>query len=412
MKQKYFIFALTMFFYLSIYAQKEYVWFPKEYAPSKRPNVMTKDTVYLSISDNRSFTKKAKVKCSPAELKNVIIELYRSVYPNAYFIYDDAFYTEECKNNNINIKIGIQKYSATFSWGTWTGWTTFDVYYCKRINNINYDYTKSVAYYSSESNLLGHISGSSCLKNAYKAAVDDMFYFVDSSYSTIKNQLELANRSVPKVGDTNNSINPNNEKLVASEDLKRIARSNSRVKLDPKDIYKKRTNAVFMIFTNDGEQAAQGSGFFISKDGIAISNYHVFKGTYKGLEVIKTIDGNKYKIKNVLGYSEKYDYMVFEIEGDSFDYIPVNTDGIEIGDEVYAIGSPLGFENTISNGLISQKHRDFLYQISVPIDHGSSGGALINKYGEAVGITTGGIDASNANLNFAIDIKVMFNERY
>ena len=121
---------------------------------------------------------------------------------------------------------------------------------------------------------------------------------------------------------------------------------------------------------------------------------------------------NKYKIKNVLGYSEKYDYMVFEIEGDSFDYIPVNTDGIEIGDEVYAIGSPLGFENTISNGLISQKHRDFLYQISVPIDHGSSGGALINKYGEAVGITTGGIDASNANLNFAIDIKVMFNERY
>ena len=72
----------------------------------------------------------------------------------------------------------------------------------------------------------------------------------------------------------------------------------------------------------------------------------------------------------------------------------------------------MGFENTISSGLISQKHRDFLYQISVPIDHGSSGGALINKYGEAIGITTGGIDVSTANLNFALDIKVIFNEKF
>ncbi len=412
MNQKYFIFVLSLFLCLSISAQKQYVWAPKEYTPSKRPNVMAKDTVYLSISDNRSFTKKTKVKCTSEELKNVLIELYRRVYPNAYFIYDDAFYTEECKNNSINIKVGIQKYSATFSWGTWTGWTTFDVYFCKRINNTNIDYTKSVSYYSSEANLLGYITGSACLKNAYKAAIDDMFDCIDFGFSTIKNQLELAKRSTLQSGITINPINPNNEKLVEPGVLSKIVKSNSKVKLDPKDIYKRRTNAVFMIFTSDGEQAAQGSGFFISKDGIAISNYHVFKDTYKGLEVIKTVDGNKYKIKEVLGYSEKYDYIVFQIDGDSFDYIPVSTHGIEIGDEVYAIGSPMGFENTISSGLISQKHRDFLYQISVPIDHGSSGGALINKYGEAIGITTGDIDVSTANLNFALDIKVIFNEKF
>lgn len=412
MKQKYLIFTLAMFLCLSLTAQKQYVWAPKEYTPSKRPNVMSKDTVYLSISDNRSLTKKTKVKCTPTELKNVIIDLFRNVYPNAYFIYNDAFYTEENKNNSVNIKIGIQKYGATFSWGNWTGWTTFDVYYCKRVNNTNLDFTKSVAYYSSNSNLLGYTTGKACLKNAYIAAIDEMFGFIDSSFSTINNQLELAKRSTQQSGVTDNPININNEKLVDPGVLTKIAKSNSKVKLEPKEIYKCRTNAVFMIFTNNGEQAAQGSGFFISKDGIAISNYHVFKDTYKGLEVIKTVDGKKYQIKEVLGYSEKYDYIVFQIEGDSFDYIPVNSHGIEIGDEVYAIGSPLGLENTMSSGLISQKHRDFLYQISVPIDHGSSGGALINKYGEAVGITTGGIDASTANLNFAIDIKVIFNEKF
>ena len=107
MKQKYLIFTLAMFLCLSLTAQKQYVWAPKEYTPSKRPNVMSKDTVYLSISDNRSLTKKTKVKCTPTELKNVIIDLFRNVYPNAYFIYNDAFYTEENKNNSVNIKINI-----------------------------------------------------------------------------------------------------------------------------------------------------------------------------------------------------------------------------------------------------------------------------------------------------------------
>ena len=44
----------------------------------------------------------------------------------------------------------------------------------------------------------------------------------------------------------------------------------------------------------------------------------------------------------------------------------------------------------------------------MPIDHGSSGGALLNKYGEAIGITTGGVEASQANLNFAVDLKAIF----
>ena len=60
------------------------------------------------------------------------------------------------------------------------------------------------------------------------------------------------------------------------------------------------------------------------------------------------------------------------------------------GEKVYTIGSPLGLENTFSSGEISQLREDNLIQINAPIDHGSSGGALINEYGEVIGITTAG----------------------
>lgn len=67
-------------------------------------------------------------------------------------------------------------------------------------------------------------------------------------------------------------------------------------------------------------------------------------------------------------------------------------------------------QNTLSNGLISQKWDDTKFQISVPIDHGSSGGALINQYGEVIGITSGGRDDTHANLNYAVDIRTIFNQ--
>ena len=92
-------------------------------------------------------------------------------------------------------------------------------------------------------------------------------------------------------------------------------------------------------------------------------------------------------------------------------YIPLSRDLPRIGDKVYAIGSPRGLENTLSSGEVSQMNlyeEEGLIQINVPIDHGSSGGALINQYGEAVGITTAGIDGSNANLNFALSVKALF----
>ena len=89
-------------------------------------------------------------------------------------------------------------------------------------------------------------------------------------------------------------------------------------------------------------------------------------------------------------------------------YIPIAGRKPNVGEKVFAIGSPRGLENTFSSGEISQWRDRNLMQISALIDHGSSGGALINEYGEVVGITSGTFyDGSQANLNYAWSIDVI-----
>ena len=175
------------------------------------------------------------------------------------------------------------------------------------------------------------------------------------------------------------------------------------------EIFAKYNTAVFMVFTSDGWSNYQGSGFFISSKGIGVSNYHVFKGTSIGRERIKLSDESVYTLRNVIKASEDEDIIIFQIESNrqNFNYIPIADISPKVGEKVFAIGSPRGWENTFSSGEISQRRENNMLQISVPIDHGSSGGALINEYGKAIGITSGGIDESGANLNFAIDIQVI-----
>ena len=184
---------------------------------------------------------------------------------------------------------------------------------------------------------------------------------------------------------------------------------NAKIIMTGSEIFEKYDAAVFMVFTYDGTNVFQGSGFVIRDDGIAVSNYHVFEGTGKGFEILKFSNGNTYNIKDVIAYDSDEDIILFRIDANRirFPFIPMSSIAPRVGEDVYAIGSPLGLENTFSSGEISQLRGYDLIQINVPIAHGSSGGALINKYGEAIGITTAGIDGSGANLNFAININVI-----
>ena len=177
-------------------------------------------------------------------------------------------------------------------------------------------------------------------------------------------------------------------------------------KLDGSQIFAKYNRAVFMVFTSDGYNTYQGSGFFINQYGLAVSNYHVFKGTGIGKEAIKLSGSdNIYKVVEVIQSSESEDFIVFRVDVSNTDFIPVAKFKPNVGEKVYAIGSPRGLENTFSSGEVSQWRDKNLMQISALIDHGSSGGALINEYGEVVGITSGSFaDGSQANLNYAWSI--------
>ena len=180
-------------------------------------------------------------------------------------------------------------------------------------------------------------------------------------------------------------------------------------KLDGSKIFAKYNTAVFMVFTSDGYNGYQGSGFFINSEGLAISNYHVFQGTNIGAEQIKLADSDEiYKVAEVIHSDADEDFILFRVGVSNTNYIPIAKYKPQVGEKVYAIGSPRGLENTFSSGEVSQWRDKNLMQISALIDHGSSGGALINEYGEVVGITSGSfVDGSQANLNYAWSIDVI-----
>jgi serine protease Do len=229
--------------------------------------------------------------------------------------------------------------------------------------------------------------------------------------------LSCVRKSGRKENTTMNRQSANNEYLQrniqnsTSKVEKRITQrdATSKSTMTGAEIFKRYNSAVFMVFTSDGEKTYQGSGFFVSASGIGISNYHVFEGTTIGYEQIKLSNNRVYRVKNIIARNKENDYIIFQVEtdGSTFNYIPIESSQPRVGEKVFAIGSPRGLENTFSSGEISQIRGDNLIQISVPIDHGSSGGATINEYGNVIGITVGGYQNSGANLNFAININVL-----
>ena len=177
--------------------------------------------------------------------------------------------------------------------------------------------------------------------------------------------------------------------------------SNKGKALTPEEIYRRCNPAVFTVLTDE----AQGSGFFINSSGMAVTNYHLLRVANSGR--VELANNRAYQIVEVLKASEELDYAIFRVGvSDKVPFLPISRKDVLIGEKAYAIGSPKGVNNTFSQGIVSQK-RGHLIQISVPIDHGSSGGALLNEYGEVIGITAAGVEDSNADLNFAIDIHML-----
>ena len=163
---------------------------------------------------------------------------------------------------------------------------------------------------------------------------------------------------------------------------------------------------VSIIMGNKDGPIAQGTGFFISKNGAILTNYHVIRNGDRAIAEFP--DGRTVAIDGVLAFNKTRDVAIIKAHGDNFRTLTLgDSDQLGVGDEVVAIGSPEGLESTVSNGIVSAvrtlEEKGKVLQVTAPISHGSSGGPLFNMAGEVVGITSSGIEEGE-NLNFAIPI--------
>ncbi len=170
------------------------------------------------------------------------------------------------------------------------------------------------------------------------------------------------------------------------------------------------SDAVFYIEVYDrrGDFIGSGSGFFIDSSGVAVTNQHVIEGGASA-EIWLT-DGSSYEVSGIYDSSEAKDLAILQIAGGGFQALEMgDSNALTAGQTVFAIGSPYGLENSISQGIISYAARqlwDEVYiQTTAPISPGSSGGALLDDSGRVIGVTCGMVDEDYAqNLNLAVPI--------
>jgi S1-C subfamily serine protease len=188
------------------------------------------------------------------------------------------------------------------------------------------------------------------------------------------------------------------------------------------DVAAKATPAVVTILTQQvnffsGTTQGIGSGFFVSSDGYIVTNRHVVAGAQQ-LQVVRPGDTKRYDAR-VIGTDPQTDIAVLKIDGSGFPTLHFgDSSGLKVGQEVVAIGSPLGERDTVTHGIVSALHRTIdvgdpadpsvqeeLYdtiQTDASINPGNSGGPLLDSQANVVGVdvatSTGG-----TNIGFAVD---------
>lgn len=189
--------------------------------------------------------------------------------------------------------------------------------------------------------------------------------------------------------------------------------------LTPSEVYAQNVNSTVGITTSittnyfgyQTTSAAAGSGFILTQDGYILTNYHVVEGS-NSIKVT-TYDGTSYDAQ-LIGYDESNDIAVLKI--DASDLTPVvlgDSDTLNVGDTVVAIGNPLGeLTFSLTTGVVSALDRPVtlstgttmnLIQTDCAINSGNSGGALFNLYGEVIGITNAKYSSSGSSSEASID---------
>ena len=196
--------------------------------------------------------------------------------------------------------------------------------------------------------------------------------------------------------------------------------------MTPAEVYAANVNSTVGITTSittnfwgyQSTSAASGSGFIISDDGYILTNFHVIEDSDS--ITVSMYSGESYEAA-LIGYDESNDIAVLKIEAEGLAPVILgDSDNLNVGDSVIAIGNPLGeLTFTLTAGAISAKDREItlsgnvtmeLLQTDCAINSGNSGGALFNLYGEVIGVTNAKYSSSSAseasidNIGFAIPI--------
>jgi hypothetical protein len=179
----------------------------------------------------------------------------------------------------------------------------------------------------------------------------------------------------------------------------------SAQQIDVAGIYRDAAPSVALVIILDrhGDTLSFGSGFFIDQDGALATNYHVVAG---GAQAKVRLQGGEVRaVSGVLAADPDQDLAILEVGGYASDPLTLAGARPMIGEPVVAIGNPMGFEGTVSEGILSgirsMDDETVRYQVTAPISPGSSGGPILNAAGEVIGIATF-IWKEGQNLNFAV----------
>lgn len=154
--------------------------------------------------------------------------------------------------------------------------------------------------------------------------------------------------------------------------------------------------------------ASQGSGFFISADGYAVTNNHVVEHA-STVQVVT--DGGKVRTAKVIGADARTDLALIKVEGNNFTFVKLADKPPRIGDWVLAVGNPFGLGGTVTAGIVSARGRDIgagpyddFIQIDAPVNKGNSGGPTFNTDGSVIGVNTAIFSPSGGSVGIAFAI--------
>jgi S1-C subfamily serine protease len=167
--------------------------------------------------------------------------------------------------------------------------------------------------------------------------------------------------------------------------------------------------SVLLITTADrnGKPVAGGTGFLVSREGYLITNQHVIRKAASA--VAKGDNGTTFHVEGILATDLQHDLAILKIDSRGAPVLPLGTSAqIKAGEKVAVIGSPLGLEGSLSEGIVAA-NRDLkqvgrILQITAPISHGSSGSPVLDLNGRVVGVAVGSRKEGQA-VNFAIPVE-------